>query len=607
MTFWQENYGFVKDVYDFRLQKYQEWMDNLEGIVSKVMSPGVQYTYKEFKMIQDSLTSLTRDLEKEGMKEWLDMMLEKVSMRVAADEGTASSKDKEFKAAEKKKLQALIDRHDKLMPPTQETQAKVEIYARCYAYGDDITPCLKTLEEMRHLSVKEIHPHNMNMVEEQIEKADKVINTVESQRETYEELLKRGKKLLSNPNKAPFLTELIEKMENTWKEANEQSKARHAMLCNSAKDWEKYDECRASINAPMEKIENEFKRYRKFYDPVMGAKKLAQKLAIWEDEKKKSDEIVITMKKCYGTIIVLAGDDKKEFLDKEVSEVEEKASILTKAKEKLDKLHEYNANLTKTVDHATEIKAWAVPVNEKLNHITTDPDMSPEERVKEVLILQEQCTARFPEVAPLNDEYHALIKDEDTEKSETAKNTMAFWDEVKTYVTEVCEAVDKEAGAISKDQRFYADYLYGVKEIKPWMDDAEAKVKEVLPKPATLEDCLALLETCTTFDGHCGENKTKIEDAGKAREAMEIPSSTENEVEPLTKRWDEVKKISVDRIEKVQTLMTTWQELQTTTADLTTKMSTVPSAEDPNLEELETVFASMKELFGKKKELLTTI
>jgi len=597
----------VKDVYDFRLQKYQEWMDNLEGIVSKVMSPGVQYTYKEFKNIQDSLTSLTRDLEKEGMKEWLDMMLEKVSMRVAADEGTASSKDKEFKATEKKKLQALIDRHDKLMPPTQETQAKVEIYARCYAYGDDITPCLKTLEEMRHLSVKEIHPHNMNMVEEQIEKADKVINTVESQRETYEELLKRGKKLLSNPNKAPFLTELLEKMENTWKEANEQSKARHAMLCNSAKDWEKYDEMRSAINNPMEKIENELKRYRKFYDPVMGAKKLAQKTATWEEEKKKCDEIVVTMKKCYGTIIVLAGDDKKEFLDKEVSEVEEKASLLDKAKAKLDKLSEYNAALTATVNHSTELKEWAVPVNTRLNRITTDPDMSPEERVKDVLILQEQCTARFPEIAPLNQEFKDLIKEDDLEKSETAKATMATWEENKVYLTEVCEAVDKEAGSISKDQRFYADYLYGVKEIQPWMDGAEAEVKKVLPKPASIEDCLALLENCTSFDGLCGENKTKIEDAGKAREAMEIPSSTANEVEPLTKRWEEVKKVAVERIEKVQSLMTTWQDLQTTTADLTTKMGTVSASDDPKLDELEKVFGTVKELFEKKKELLTAI
>ena len=56
MTFWQENYGFVKEVYDYRLAKYQEWMDNLDAIVCKVMAPNVQYTYKEFKIIQDSLS-----------------------------------------------------------------------------------------------------------------------------------------------------------------------------------------------------------------------------------------------------------------------------------------------------------------------------------------------------------------------------------------------------------------------------------------------------------------------------------------------------------------------------------------------------------------------
>ena len=60
MTFWGENYGFVRDVYDYRIMKYGEWMDNLEQIVAKVMAPNVQYTYKEFKHIQDSLTvSLT--------------------------------------------------------------------------------------------------------------------------------------------------------------------------------------------------------------------------------------------------------------------------------------------------------------------------------------------------------------------------------------------------------------------------------------------------------------------------------------------------------------------------------------------------------------------
>ena len=200
--------------------------------------------------------SLCRDLEKEGMKEWLDMMLEKVAMTVS-DEG-GSARDKEFKKKERVRLQGLIERHDKLMPPTKETQEKVEIYARCYAFGDDISPTLKTLEEMLHLSTKEIHPHNMNMVEEQIEKAEKVhhyrfslsavlsmkiiylvillqvISTIDSVSEQFDEYMKRGQKLLRTPNCAPFLAPLIEKFEQAWKDSNEKSKERVSWLTSKA-------------------------------------------------------------------------------------------------------------------------------------------------------------------------------------------------------------------------------------------------------------------------------------------------------------------------------------------------------------------------------------
>ncbi|XP_045608233.1 muscle-specific protein 300 kDa [Procambarus clarkii] len=607
MTFWQENYGFVKDVYDFRLQKYQEWMDNLEGIVHKVMAPNVQYTYKEFKNIQDSLASLCRDLEKEGMKEWLDMMLEKVAMRVSADETTVSSKDKEFKAIEKKKLQALIDRHDKLMPSTQETQAKVDVYARCYAYGDDISPCLKTLEEMRHLSCKEIHPHNMNMVDEQIEKVEKVINTIDGQKDTYEELLKRGRKLLQNPNCAPFLNDLIDKMENTWNKANELSKERHSMLVNSAKDWEKYDELRNAINDPIEKLEAELKRYRKFFDPVMGARKLAQKRTTWEEQKKIADDMMENIKKCYNTIIVLAGDDKKDFLDKEVAEVEEKRSVIEKCNAKLNKLVEYNDALTKAVNQAKQLNDWAVPTNSKLKEITTDPEMSPEDRVKEILILQEQAQERLPQIEPLNTTYKSLLTEEDLEKSETAKKTLADWNDTRQFVTEVCEEVEKEAGSISQDQRFYADYLCGVKEFKPWLESSEAKLKEPLPKPTSLEDALALLDNIKEFDGLFAQEKEKLDAAGKARENMEKASSTENEVEPLATRWTSAKKTIEERVEKIQTLVKTWEDLKVTTDDLTVKMSEVTAKEEPNLEEVEKVFGTMKGLFAKKKELLGAI
>ena len=34
MTFWQENYAFIKDVYDMRHQKMAEWMENIEKVSS---------------------------------------------------------------------------------------------------------------------------------------------------------------------------------------------------------------------------------------------------------------------------------------------------------------------------------------------------------------------------------------------------------------------------------------------------------------------------------------------------------------------------------------------------------------------------------------------
>lgn len=199
------------------------------------------------------------------------------------------------------------------------------------------------------------------------------------------------------------------------------------------------------------------------------------------------------------------------------------------------------------------------------------------------------------------------MRKEDLEKSETAKNTLQTWQEIKEFVREMCEELDKEAGSISSDQKLYADYLCGVKEFKPWMEATEAKIKEALPKPDSLESALTLLEACKVFDAECLVEKEKLDAAGKARENMEKASSTENEVAPLCNRWEAVKKVSVERVERAEALVTTWEDLKKTTEDLTLKMGDVPAKEDPNLEELEKTFNAIKELFGRKKEILASV
>ena len=53
MTFWQENYQFIKEVYDMRHTKMAEWMENVEKSISRIMADKV-YTSAEFKRERDN-------------------------------------------------------------------------------------------------------------------------------------------------------------------------------------------------------------------------------------------------------------------------------------------------------------------------------------------------------------------------------------------------------------------------------------------------------------------------------------------------------------------------------------------------------------------------
>ena len=53
MTFWQENYPFIKDVYIVRNTKMTEWMENVEKSISRILADKV-YTSAEFKRERDN-------------------------------------------------------------------------------------------------------------------------------------------------------------------------------------------------------------------------------------------------------------------------------------------------------------------------------------------------------------------------------------------------------------------------------------------------------------------------------------------------------------------------------------------------------------------------
>lgn len=612
MSFWQENYGFVKEVYDFRCSKYLEWMDNIEAIIGKVMA-NTQYTAKEFKIIKDTFTSLCRDLEKENTKAWLDMMLEKLSTHSAEGEDGLSGRDKAVKAQEKKKLEAMIERHNSLVAPTMEAQSKVAHYSECYAFGDDIHPIMKVLNEQKHLSCKEIHPHTMEMVEDQIDKQEKVLRTIENQASTYNELKKRGAKLRANPNAPSFLEKEISRLEAEWIETNEKAKLRLELLNAAYKDWENYEAQRITILQPLETLEEQYKSYKKIFDPKKGSD--------WLDRKKKKaegctnsvKEIYESIKKSFANIVALAGEDKREFMEKEVLEIDERSCILQKVTGFLSELSDFNDRLNKLVEQMAELHAWMIPATEKLDFITTSTELTPEERVKEIFDLQAQVNERMPLVEPLEKEAHALLdakKDDEsgeTHQSETAMKHMEECMLIKETIETLHERIEVEAGSITQDQKYYAEFFQGVKVFKPWMEQAETVSKTELKKSATLEDAMKLLEEVKEYQKGCEDNKTMLDSAVESRNKMEKQTKADDEVENLTTRWNTVKKVADERVTKVQELVDTWSELTSLTTNLTEIICTISGAVKPDVSQLEGIFTKFRSINEKKVKLLEGI
>merc|ERR1719452_379409 len=91
--------------------------------------------------------------------------------------------------------------------------------------------------------------------------------------------------------------------------------------------------------------------------------------------------------------------------------------------------------------------------------------------------------------------------------SETAMRHMEEYDTIKSTIGELHEKIEVEAGSITQDQKYYAEFFQGVKSFKPWMDEAEKVANAPLHKPETLEDAKKLMETTIAFEAGCQENR----------------------------------------------------------------------------------------------------
>ena len=96
-------------------------------------------------------------------------------------------------------LDNLVKKHEELIPTVLKTQVKVDLYWKCYAYGDELKPHIEFLDGIMLSSTRDIAPSCVENVDELIERQEKSLSQLEAKRSIVNELIGKGKVLLDNP------------------------------------------------------------------------------------------------------------------------------------------------------------------------------------------------------------------------------------------------------------------------------------------------------------------------------------------------------------------------------------------------------------------------
>jgi len=579
-----------------RHSKMAEWMENVEKAIARIMADKV-YTSAEFKRERDTFHSLCKDLERTEVKKWLAQILEILMAERAKDQ----------KKAEGEKLEALIKKHEELIPSVQKTSVMVDLYWKCYAYGDELKPHVEFLDGIMLSSTREIAPSCVENVDELIERQEKSLSQLDSKRNVVVDLIGKGKVILEHPDKPKFLEGNVKRIEEGWDDTKKKAQERLKLLNETKEAFIGYAENNETIATEFEIAEEEIKKIKKHFNLEAANADLKKR----QDLYKKSDDTIHglwnSINDNYNCMAITIPEDKKKILTKEMKAVEEKLEVLGRFKGTVTKIEELVASLTSFDNSLKAIDGWMQAATAELNDIkTASGSMLPEDRVARTMDLQEDIAAKI-EILKANAATEAELL---PQGDKVPADAQAFKDElarITKYVTDLQANTKIECDKYSNDVKYWAEYRTGIKEFTPWLVAAEKTAAEGLSKPSDLDEVKALNEKVLGFDKNCVNYLKVLTAAQAAAQKMTTHTEADSEVAALKARYDAAKNVSNSWVAKVDTLVKEWVLLDNTVTELNSWVAKDKSSEGENqfsLEKMESTLGELKNIFKQKEKLV---
>merc|ERR1712131_441498 len=159
----------------------------------------------------------------------------------------------------------------------------VDLYWKCYAYGDELKPHIEFLDGIMLSSTREIAPSCVENVDELIERQEKALVQLETKRNAVRDLIEKGNILLQNPEKPRFLDEHVERIVMGWDDTKLKAQERLKLLQDTKAAWEGYAEGQDVIEEQFARAEEEMKKIENF----------CQNLELFDSTNKSLDDWMV--------------------------------------------------------------------------------------------------------------------------------------------------------------------------------------------------------------------------------------------------------------------------------------------------------------------------
>merc|ERR1719273_1003934 len=389
-------------------------MENVEKAIARIMADKV-YTSAEFKRERDNFHALCKDLERSEVKKWLHQILE-----ILMAERAKSQQEKEHDL-----LEDLIKKHEELIPMVMKTQVMVDLYWKCYAYGDELKPHIEFLDGIMLSSTRDIAPSCVENVDELIERQEKSLVQLDSKRNVVNDLIEKGKKILEHPDKPKFLEGNVKRIQEGWDDTKKKAQDRLKLLQDTKEAWVGYAENNETIASEFEVAEEEIKKVKKMYN-------LEAALA-----------------------------DKKKVVAKEISAVDAKLEVVGRFKDTVKVIEDFCAALVNFDNSLKAVDGWKDTATAELKDIKeASGAMLPEDRVARTMDLQEDIAAKLEILKKCAETEAALLP----QGGNVDKDAQAFKNElnrITDYVTKLAADTKIECDKYSNDVKFWAEYRTG--------------------------------------------------------------------------------------------------------------------------------------------------